>query len=116
MQQLLSQQHEKGTAMNKLLLTSIAAGALASAALGLAATATAAPSGVSSVDATVSQLRAQGFDVVVNRVGTAPADQCTINAVRPGQTFSRTDSGVAGADDDLVTTVTSRTVYVDITC
>jgi len=101
--------------MKKILLTSLAAGALASAALGLAGTATAAPSGPSPVDATVSQLQAQGFQVIVNRVDTAAVD-CTLSAVRPGQTFSRTDSGVPGAGDDLVTTVTNKTVYVDVTC
>ena len=77
-------------------------------------TANAAPAGASSIDATVSQLRAQGLQVIVNRVGTAPLDQCTVNAVRPGQTFSRTDSGVPG--DHLVTTVTNKTVYVDVVC
>lgn len=102
--------------MKNNLLTSIAAGALASAALALAPTASAAPSGPSTVDATVSQLRAQGFQVVVNRVGTAPADRCTLSAVRPGPTFSRTDSGVPGAQNDLVTTVTHKIVYVDVTC
>jgi hypothetical protein len=102
--------------MKNNLRTSIAAGALASAALGLAPTASAAPSGPSTVDATVSQLHAQGFEVVVNRVGTAPADRCTLSAVRPGPTFSRTDSGVAGAQNDLVTTVTHKIVYVDVTC
>jgi hypothetical protein len=102
--------------MKNLLLTFIAAGALASAALGLTATATAAPAGPSPVDATVSQLRAEGFQVIVNRVGTGPADQCTLSAVRPGQTFSRTDSGVPGAQNDLVTTVTNKTVFVDVTC
>ena len=106
----------KGTTMKNIILTALATGALASAALGLAGTANAAPAGASSVDATVSQLRAQGFQVIVNRVGTAPVDQCTVNAVRPGQTFSRTDSGVAGAGDDLVTTVTNKTVYVDVVC
>ena len=64
----------------------------------------------------ISQLRAQGFQVIVNRVGTAQVDQCTIDAVRPGQTYSRTDSGVPGADDDPVTTVTNKTVYVDLGC
>ena len=83
--------------MKNILLTSLAAGALASAALGLAGTATAAPSGPSSVDATISQLQAQGFQVIVSRVDSAAVDQCTLNAVRPGQTFSRTDSGVPGA-------------------
>ena len=102
--------------MKNILLTSLAAGALASAALGLAGTASGAPSGPSPVDATVSHLRAQGFNVIVTRVDSAAVDQCTLNAVRPGQTFSRTDSGVPGADDDLVTTVTNKTVYVDVTC
>ena len=102
--------------MKNLLLTSITAGALASAALGLAASAAGAPAGPSPVNDTVSQLRAQGFEVIVNRIGTAPADQCTLSAVRPGQTFSRTDSGVPGAQNDLVTTVTNKTVYVNVIC
>jgi hypothetical protein len=106
---------EKGTKMKKIFVTTLAAGALASAALGLAGSATAAPSGPSPVDATVSQLQAQGFNVIVSRVDTAAVD-CTLSAVRPGQTFSRTDSGVPGADDDLVTTVTNKTVYVDVAC
>jgi hypothetical protein len=102
--------------MKNILLASLAASALASAALGLAGTATAAPSGPAPVDATVSQLQAQGFQVIVSRVDSAAVDQCTLNAVRPGQTFLRTDSGAPGADDDLVTTVTNKTVYVDVTC
>jgi hypothetical protein len=101
--------------MKNILITSLAAGALASAALGLAGTATAAPAGPSPVDATISQLQAQGFQVIVSRVDTAAVDHCTVSAVRPGQTFSRTDSGAHGADDDLVTTVTNKTVYVDVT-
>lgn len=102
--------------MKHILITSLAAGALAAGAVGLAGIANAAPSGASSVDTAISQLRAQGFQVVVNRVGTAQANQCSIEAVRPGQTFSRTDSGVPGANDDLVTTVTNKTVYVDLSC
>jgi hypothetical protein len=102
--------------MKNILFTSLAAGGLVSATLGLAGTATAAPAGPSPVDATISQLQAQGFQVIVSRVDTAAVDQCTLNAVRPGQTFSRTDSGAPGAADDLVTTVISKTVYVDVTC
>src|SRR5262249_21736216 len=111
-----TQEHRKGTTMKNVLITSLVAGALASAALGLAGIANAAPSGPPSVDATINQLRAQGFQVIVNRVGTAPADHCTLSPVRPGPTFSRTDSGAPGAGDDLVTTVTSKTVYVDVAC
>jgi hypothetical protein len=102
--------------MKNMLLNSLAAGALVVAGLGLTAPANAAPSGPSSVDATVDQLHAQGFAVVVNRIGNAAPEQCTVNAVRPGQTYSRTDSGVPGAGDDLVSTVMSKTVYVDINC
>jgi hypothetical protein len=102
--------------MKNLLLSTLTASALAAAALGLTATATAAPAGPSSVDAMIDELRIQGFDVIVNRIGTAPSEQCTVGAVRPGQTYSRTDSGVPGAGDDLVTTVLSKTVYVDIVC
>jgi hypothetical protein len=102
--------------MKNIVLTSLVTGALASAALGVAGSATAAPSGPSPVDAAVSQLEAQGFHVIVSRVESAAADQCTLTAVRPGQTFSRTDSGVPGAGDDLVTTVTNKTVYVDVAC
>jgi hypothetical protein len=102
--------------MRKILFTSVVAGALASATLGLAATAVAAPSGPSSVDDTIGRLQAQGFNVLVSRVDSAAIDQCTLNAIRPGQTFSRTDSGVPGAQDDLVTTVTNKTVYVDVVC
>ena len=102
--------------MKKILFTSLAAGALVSAALGLAGTASAAPSGPAQVDTTISQLRAQGFQVIVSRVDSAAVDQCKLSAVRPGQTFSRTDSGVPGAQDDLVTTVTNKTVYVHVVC
>jgi hypothetical protein len=104
--------------MKKFLLNFLAAGALTAAALGLTATANAAPAGPSSVDTTINQLREQGFEVIVNRTGTAALEQCTINAVRPGQTFSRSDtgSGLPGSAFDIVTTVTGKTVYVDIVC
>jgi hypothetical protein len=102
--------------MKNLILISLTAGALAAAALGMSAAASAAPAGPGSVDATINELHAQGFDVIVNRTGIAPQGQCTVSAVRPGQTYTRTDSGVPGAGDDLVTTVVGKTVYVDITC
>jgi hypothetical protein len=52
--------------------------------------------------------------VIVNRIGSTPLAQATVVAVRPGQTYSRTDSGAPGAGNDLVTTVTNKTVYVDV--
>lgn len=102
--------------MTNSVLSTLAAGTLAGAALGLAATANVAPSGISSAESTVNQLKSQGYQVVVNRVGTGPVDQITIRAVRPGQTYSRTDSGVPGSHNDVITTVTNKTVYIDLAC
>ncbi|WP_029112517.1 hypothetical protein [Mycobacterium sp. URHB0044] len=102
--------------MKSLAMAAAAVGVFASAAIGLAGSAVAAPAGPSSVDQTVDKLQADGFHVIVNKVGTAPLDQCVVSGLRPGQTFSRMDSGVPGAMDDIVTTVTSMTVYVDATC
>ena len=53
--------------MNKLSLTALTAGALSAAALTLAGAAAAAPSGPSSVDQTVNQLKADGYNVFVNK-------------------------------------------------
>ena len=94
------------------LATIVVAGGLTAATLGLAAPAVAAPTGPGNAQETISDLKADGYNVIVNRVGGTPLEQATVVAVRPGQTFSRTDSGNPG--DSLATTVTSKTVYVDV--
>jgi hypothetical protein len=86
---------------------------LASAALAFAAVAAAAPTGPSQVDDTVRTLEASGYNVIVNRTGAAPLSQCSVSAVRPGQTHSTEDSR---GGSSINTTVTSKTVYVDVTC
>ena len=102
--------------MKKFPITALTASVLLAAGLTLAATAVAAPTGPSSVDQTLNLLKADGYTVLVNKVGAAVADQCAVAAVRPGQTYSRTDSGTPGAQDDIHTTVTGTTVFVDIAC
>ena len=102
--------------MNKFPLTALTASVLSAAGLTLAATAAAAPTGPSSVDQAVNHLEADGYTVIVNKVGAASVDQCTVAAVRPGQTYSRTDSGTPGAQDNIYTTVTGKTVFVDLAC
>ena len=94
------------------LATIVVAGGLTAATLGLAAPAVAAPTGPGSAQETISDLKADGYNVIVNRVGGTPLEQATVVAVRPGQTYSRTDSGNPG--DSLQTTVTNKTVYVDV--
>ena len=98
--------------MKKFTFATVAASGLAAAILGFAAPASAAPTGPGGAQDTISQLESQGYNVIVNRVGSTPLDQASVVAVRPGQTYSRTDSGNPG--DDLLTTVTGKTVYVDV--
>jgi len=105
---------KESTNMKKFGLATIAAGGLAAAILALAAPADAARTGPGNAQDIVTGLQAEGYHVIVNKLGSAPLDQSTVIAVRPGQTYSRTDSGVAGASNDLVTTVTDKTVYVDV--
>ena len=99
--------------MKSYIPIGFAATALASGAVALAAVAAAAPTGPSQVDETVRTLQASGYNVILNRTGAAPLSECTVSAVRPGQTHSTTDSRGGGS---LNTTVTSETVYVDVEC
>ncbi len=98
--------------MKKIGFATAIAGGVAAAVLGFAAPAVAAPSGPGSAQDTITQLEAQGFNVIVNHVGSTPLNQASVVAVRPGQTYSRTDSGTPG--DSLETTITGKTVYVDV--
>jgi hypothetical protein len=92
--------------MKKFGFATVVASGLAAAILGLASPAQAAPTGPGNAEQTISRLEAQGYHVIVNRMGSAPLDQATVVAVRPGQTYPRTDGAVTG--------VTGRTVYVDV--
>ncbi|OBK76730.1 hypothetical protein [Mycobacterium sp. 1274761.0] len=98
--------------MKKFGFASLVAGGLTAAVLGLAAPVVAAPTGPGNAQETIDGLKADGYNVIVNRLGGTPLDRATVVAVRPGQTYSRTDSGNPG--DDFGTTVTNKTVYVDV--
>ena len=99
--------------MKSYVTVSLTTTTLAASAVAFAAVANAAPSGPSTVDQTIRTLEGSGYNVIINRSGAAPLSQCTVGAVRPGQTHSTTDSR---GDDSLSTTITSKTVYVDVTC
>jgi hypothetical protein len=99
--------------MKSYVTIGFTATALAASALAFSAVAGAAPTGPSQVDDTVRTLEATGYNVIVNRTGAAPLSQCTVSAVRPGQTHSTDDSRGSGS---INTTITSQTVYVDVTC
>jgi hypothetical protein len=98
--------------MKKFGFATVAASALVAAFLGLSAPALAAPAGPGNAQDTISKLEAQGYKVVVNRIGNAPIEQASVVSVRSGQTYSRTDH--SGPGDDLSTTLLGKTVYVDV--
>jgi hypothetical protein len=103
---------KKAPRMKKFGFATVLTGGLTAASLGLAAPAGAAPTGPGTAQDTISQLQADDYNVIVNHIGSTPLDQASVVAVRPGQTYSRTDSGNPG--DSLETTVTGKTVYVDV--
>ncbi|CAM3688923.1 hypothetical protein H7J08_04565 [Mycobacterium frederiksbergense] len=86
--------------MQKILLASAAFMALAGGSFGLAATASAAPAGASSVEKTIYDLRTQGYNVQLNGTRNGPLSNCSVDSVR-----GASDASVPGA-----------TVYVDLSC
>ena len=90
--------------MNTFGFAAVIASGLGAAVLGLGAPANAAPTGPGNAEQTISQLQAQGYNVIVNRLGASQLYQATVVAVRPG---------LPGADHPT-TTVTGKTVYVDV--
>ncbi|MEO3757442.1 hypothetical protein ABGB19_04005 [Mycobacterium sp. B14F4] len=100
--------------MKSSTLPLVAAGA---AALAFAGVASAAPMGPD-VSRTVKTLESQGFQVIVNKTGNGPLDQCAVAAVRPGQTYQRMESDVPGprGHTGITTIVTGKTVYLDVSC
>ena len=103
---------KEARSMKNLGFATLVASGLVAAVLGLAAPADAAPSGPGNAQDTISKLQSQGYNVIVNHVGNTPLEQASVLSVRPGQTYARTDSGNPG--DALETTVTGKTVYVDV--
>jgi hypothetical protein len=109
--------------MTNLFLTTVAV--LGTATLGLTAAANTAPPHSSSAEATINQLRAQGFEVIVNRVGHAAPERCTISTVRPGPPLWRFYSpavspggaaGVLRTGSGPLTPVRGKMVYVGLSC
>ncbi|MDT5278840.1 MAG: hypothetical protein QOJ20_35 [Mycobacterium sp.] len=100
--------------MRATLLTLVA---LAAAACGLIL----APAGIASAESaavTIGVLEAQGFDVRIDRVGSAPLEDCVVTNVRNPR--ERTELvPVIGSRDrgrDFVPVVVDRTVTVTLDC
>jgi hypothetical protein len=55
----------------------------------------------------------RGYNVVVNKVGPAPLDLCTVDSVRPGETVSRP---MQAGHEVVSSQVADRTVYLTAKC
>jgi hypothetical protein len=98
--------------MNRSIIATMAGGAFIALALGFPASAHAAPAALGSAQDIVTELENRGYNVVVNKVGPAPLDQCTVDSVQPGESITRP----VQAGSDLVSQVVYRTVYLTARC
>ena len=97
--------------MKKIIRSAVFGTGLAAAALGLAGTAHA-----ESALITIGQLEAQGFNVKLDRVGSAPLNQCEVTNVRNPR--DRTELVRVGGrgDRDFIPVVVERTITVSLDC
>ncbi|MFI5510542.1 hypothetical protein ACIA48_24030 [Mycobacterium sp. NPDC051804] len=85
---------------------------IAAAACGLILAPAAISSAQESAQLTISTLEAQGFDVKVNRIGSAPLNQCVVTDIRNAR--ERTELVRRG--DDLIEVVKQRNITVTADC
>jgi hypothetical protein len=92
--------------------------ATASVLLAPAGLATAEPTQAGNAYATIGTLEGEGYDVIIDRVGNAPTNQCIVTSVRNPQQRTRTfwvDDG-NGKHRRLITVVVSRSINVTLNC
>jgi hypothetical protein len=103
--------------MKKTIASTARAAVLTAAAAAVAATVLAfAPAGpaaaASSAELTIAQLEAQGFDVKVSRIGSAPLDECEVTNIGK----AREQKQLRRFGDDLVEVVVRRSISVSLDC
>lgn len=83
--------------------------------VGSGAPALAAPEVQASAQATISDLEARGLRPILNKVGNAPIEQCTVVAVREGTAVKHSwiQRGPTGNVGNLIR---YKTAYVDLMC
>ena len=99
--------------MRAIFLTLIG---LAAAACGLLV----APAGLASAEsavATIGQLQAEGFDVKIDRIGSAPLSECIVTNVRNPRNRTELVPVLGGRDrGGVVPVIVDRTVTVSLDC
>jgi hypothetical protein len=97
-------------------MKTIIGSALIGTGLAAAALSLAIPAHAESAAITIGQLEAQGFDVKLDRVGSAPLNQCEVTDVRnPRERTELVRVGGPG-DRDFVPVVVKRTITVSLDC
>jgi hypothetical protein len=84
----------------------------------------AAPAGLASAQETpqqvINRLQGEGYTVNIDRVGSAPLDQCTVTSVRNPQQQKQwvpyTGPGRNGDRTTLIEVVTNQTISVSLNC
>jgi hypothetical protein len=83
----------------------------------------AAPAGFAAAETaqeTINKLQSQGYTVNIDKVGTAPLDQCTVTSVRNPQTVTQLVPYIGpGRGNDrtaLIPAVVSQTISVSLNC
>jgi hypothetical protein len=74
-----------------------------------------APSAIANAETaelTIATLEAQGFDVKVNRVGSAPLEECVVTDVRNPREVTK----LIRRGDELIQVVDRRTITVTADC
>jgi hypothetical protein len=95
----------------------VAAGIVAaSVVLAPAGVAIAQPIAPGNAQQTIGLLEADGYNVVIDRVGSAPLEFCIVTSVRNPQTVTRTIFVGKGKDREAVTVVVSRSITVSLNC
>lgn len=90
--------------------------AIAAAAIGVLVS-PAIPAKAESAAVTIGQLEAQGLDVKLDRVGSAPLDQCVVTSVRnPQERTELVRVNGRGDNDRFIPVVVSRTITVSLDC
>jgi hypothetical protein len=64
----------------------------------------------------IGELESAGYNVVIDRVGSAPIGECFVTNVRNPQEVTRTYSVGEGKDREYITVVVSRSITVSLNC
>ncbi|WP_284231515.1 hypothetical protein [Mycobacterium antarcticum] len=91
-------------------------GAIAAAAIGVLTLPVNTARAAESAIVTIGQLEAQGFDVKLDRIGSAPLAQCVVTDVRNPQERTQIVRVDGSGRDRVIPIVVARTVTVSLDC